>query len=202
MLVPVTKVNEKVNRKCDEKNRADVNESNPEFWREFLGEVIPELYGMFMKQWPNPSIAEELVQKTVFDVCKAKDSYDAEKGSLKQWMFGIARNNIRLEIRKRASRPSFNGDLSDYIEQIDTEILPDEILERKETADAVKKALGRLDEKEQMVLKNKYIEGMSAAQIAELTGGTEKAVHSLLYRARISFRNELKRMLFDESEGR
>ncbi len=148
---------------------------------------------MFMRSWPNPSLAEELVQKTVFDAVRGCSSYDPSRGSPEEWILGIARNNIRLEIRKRASRPSTNGDISRYLETIDTKLLPDEVLEREETVALVRSALGRLKSKEQTVLQARYIEDLLTSDIAGQMGTTEKAVHSLLYRARISLRKELKR---------
>ena len=173
-----------------------------DIWREFIGREIPLLYGMFMRRWPNPSLAEELVQKTVFDAVRGCGSYDPSRGSPEEWIFGIARNNIRLEARKRASRPSTNGDISFYLEAIDTKPMPDEVLERKETAVLVRSALGRLESKEQTVLRTRYIEGLLRRDIARQMGITEKAVHSLLYRARISLRKELKRTasLYDKGQ--
>jgi RNA polymerase sigma-70 factor (ECF subfamily) len=164
-----------------------------EAWRVLLKVQIPRLYGMFMRSWANPSLAEELVSKTVFDAIRGFDTFDAEKGSVEQWLFGIANNNIRLEIRRRASRPTVNGELIEYLESMDDEPLPDEVLERAETAEAVRRAMGRLDEKERFVLEGKYVEGLSAREMAGRIGLTEKAVHSLLYRARQSLRAELKR---------
>ena len=173
-----------------------------DIWREFIGREIPLLYGMFMRRWPNPSLAEELVQRTVFDAVRGCGSYDSSRGSPEEWIFGIARNNIRLEARKRASRPSTNGDISLYLEAIDTKPMPDEVLERKETAVLVRSALGRLESKEQTVLRTRYIEGLLTGDIARQMGITEKAVHSLLYRARISLRKELKRTasLYDKGQ--
>ncbi|MBA7471308.1 hypothetical protein ES707_06614 [subsurface metagenome] len=173
-----------------------------DIWREFIGQEIPLLYGMFMRRWPNPSLAEELVQRTVFDAVRGCGSYDPSRGSPEEWIFGIARNNIRLEARKRASRPSTNGDISLYLEAIDTKPLPDEMLEQKETAVLVRSALGRLESKEQTVLRARYIEGLLSRDIAGQMGITEKAVHSLLYRARISLRKELKRTasLYDKGQ--
>lgn len=173
-----------------------------DIWREFIGREIPLLYGMFMRRWPNPSLAEELVQRTVFDAVRGCGSYDPSRGSPEEWIFGIARNNIRLEARKRASRPSTNGDIGLYLEAIDTKPLPDEVLEQKETAVLVRSALGRLESKEQTVLRARYIEGLPARDIARQMGITEKAVHSLLYRARISLRKELKRTasLYDKGQ--
>jgi RNA polymerase sigma-70 factor (ECF subfamily) len=184
-----------------QQSRAGFAEGNADIWREFLDREIPLLYGMFMKRWPNPSLAEELVQKTVFDAVRGCRSYDPLRGSPEEWIFGIARNNIRIEIRKRASQPSVNGDISRYIEVIDTRPLPNEVLEREETATVVRSALNRLESKEQALLKAKYIEGLSARDIAQQMGITEKTVHNLLYRARTSLRQELKRTTSLHKEG-
>ena len=180
---------------------AGVAKGDADVWRELIGREIPQLYGMFMNRWPNPSLAEELVQKTVFDAVRGRASYDPSKGSPEEWLFGIARNNIRLEMRKRASRPSVNGDLSIYLATIDSEPLPDEVLEQKETAAVVRTALSRLEGKEQTVLKAKYLEGISARDIAARIGITEKAVHSLLYRARMLLRRELERIISADKQG-
>jgi RNA polymerase sigma-70 factor (ECF subfamily) len=177
-----------------ESRQAGLIEGDSEVWRTLLKSVIPQLYGMFLKSWPNPSLAEELVQKTVFDAVRGRKTYDAGKGGVEEWIFGIARNNIRLEIRRRASRPGLDGDISTYFELIDAEPLPDELLEKKETADIVRTALLRLEEKEQSVLRAKYIEGLSAGEIAKRLEITEKAVHDLLYRARNSLRDRLRQL--------
>lgn len=108
------------------------------------------------------------------------------------WLVGIAKNNLALEMRKRANRPRMDGDIWEYLEAIDSEAVPDEVLERKETAQIIRAALSQLDDKEQAVLKAKYIEDLPARAISERMGITEKAVHSLLYRARNSLREKLK----------
>lgn len=178
----------------NQKSHLGITEGDTEAWREFLSCQITQLYGMFMKRWPNPSLAEELVQKTVFDAVRGRKSFDPLKGTAEEWIFGIARNNIRLEIRRRASRGNINGDINSYLETIDNKPLPDEVLEQKETGAVVRAALDNLESKEQAVLRAKYIDGLSANKIAQQMGVTEKAVHSLLYRARISLRQELERI--------
>lgn len=173
-------------------SRALFAQGDANIWRDFVREHIPKLYGLFINKWPNPTLAEELVEKTIFDAVRGRLSYDSDKGSPEEWIFGIAYNNIRLEIRKRAAGPKVDGDLRSYLDSIDTKLLPDEILEQKETADVIRSALNRLESKEQSVLKAKYIEGLSARQISGQMNLSEKAVHSLLYRARNSLRDKLK----------
>ena len=161
-------------------------------WRLFLGQEIPKLYAMFVRRWPNRSLAEELVQKTVFDAIEHKDSFDIDKGSFQGWLWTIAKNNMSMEMRKRLA-VSIDDPVNNYIEKIDCELLPDEILEKKETAELVTAAMAKLDEKYQLVLNEKYIEGSSVKKISKKMKISEKAVHSLLYRARISLAAELKK---------
>jgi RNA polymerase sigma-70 factor (ECF subfamily) len=186
----------------EQQSQAGFAEGNTDIWREFLDREIPLLYGMFIKRWPNPSLAEELVQKTVFDAVRGCGSYDSSKGSPEEWIFGIAQNNIRLEMRKRASRPTVNGEISSYLEAIDTRPLPDEVLERKETSVIVRSTLSKLENKEQVVLRAKYIEGLPAYEIAQQMGITEKAVYNLLYRAKISLRQELEKTALSNSKDK
>ena len=169
-----------------------ITEGDSELWRRFLQAQIPVIYQMFMRLWPNRSLAEELTQKTVFDAVKAKNTYDPAKASPGTWVMAIARNNLAAEARKRAARPNIDGDITTWLNIIDTQPLPDEVLEKRETAEVVRKSLNGLATKESGVLKAKYIEDLSARQIAHKMGLTEKAVHSLLYRARISLRDKLK----------
>jgi RNA polymerase sigma factor (sigma-70 family) len=160
-------------------------------WRLLLDELIPKLYGMFMGRWPNPALAEELVQKTVFDAVRGRQGYDPAKGAPQDWIFGIAFNNIRIEIRRRASRPAVDVNAAMYLQALDTKLLPDEVLEQKETAELVRRALEALPDKEREVLKARYLEGLSIEEMAGRMGTTRKAVYSLLYRAGISFRQRL-----------
>jgi RNA polymerase sigma factor (sigma-70 family) len=169
-----------------------INQADSHAWRLLLKTAIPLLYRMFMARWPNPSLAEELTQKTIFDAVKSANTYDPAKGSPQNWLIAIGRNNLAYEARSRATRASVDGDLEAWLEIIDTQPLPDEVLEKSQTADAVRRALNSLDDKSQDVLRAKYLEDLSAHQIAAKMNLTEKAVHSLLYRARISLRDKLK----------
>ena len=160
-------------------------------WREALVHCIPQIYGFFVRRGLHPELAEELTQKTIFDAVRGERTFDWRRGKIESWLMGIAHNNLALEMRQRRIRPKLDGDISRYLEKIDSEPLPDEILEREETAELVRRSMDKLDEKERMVLTAKYIEDVSVRSIAERMDITEKAVHSLLYRARNSLRDKL-----------
>ena len=188
--------------KSEQEHWAGVAQGDADTWRKILSRMIPQLYRMFMRRWPNPTLAEELVQKTVFDAVRGREGFDRTKGSIEQWLIAIARNNLALEMRRRANRPAINGDIVGYLEVIDSEPLPDEVIEKQETAAIVRKAMESLESKARKVLRAKYIESLSARQIGRQMGITEKAVHSLLYRARISLREKLNKMAGLDKECR
>jgi RNA polymerase sigma factor (sigma-70 family) len=180
-----------VTDKSKEQDWAAITAGGSAAWRELLNGLIPKLYKLFMTRWTNQSLAEEMVQKTVFDAVRGCRSYDSAKGGPEDWVFGIAYNNIRMELRKRASAPSVNGDAAKYLAALDTQLLPDQVLEQKETAQRVRAVIDKLSDRERDVLKARYLEQIPIGQIAQRMNITEKAVYSLLYRAGVSFRQQI-----------
>jgi RNA polymerase sigma-70 factor (ECF subfamily) len=168
-----------------------INTDAPDLWRQVLPGLIPLVYQMLTRRGIHQALAEELTQKTIFDAIRRRETYDSSKGTLEQWIFTIAKNNLALEMRQRQNRPKPDGQLLQYLEVMDSAPIPDTVLEKQETAVLVRKGLSQLNEKERTVLKDKYIEDRSARQIGKTMNLSEKAVHSLLYRARISLREKL-----------
>jgi RNA polymerase sigma-70 factor (ECF subfamily) len=145
-----------------------------------------------MRRGIHPALAEELTQKTVFDAVRGRRAFDPLLGTLEQWILGIAHKNLALEMRRRAGRAKVSEQLSASLHLMERELLPDELLERKETAHMVRLAMARLPDRERLVLELKYLQDFKVRDIAGRIKTTEKAVHSLLYRARIQLRDRLK----------
>lgn len=183
----MTDINQKTSLKA-------LDSTDKDAWTALLKDGIPKIYSMLIKRRINPSLAEELTQKTVFDAIRGKDTFDPAKGSPQSWLMGIANNNLAAELRKRSIREVPGSDIVGYIEAIDRKLLPDEILEKEETVRLVTRAMDRLDKREKAALILKYHENLNAKDIAIQMGMTAKAVHSLLYRARISLGDKLKSM--------
>jgi RNA polymerase sigma factor (sigma-70 family) len=109
-------------------------------------------------------------------------------------VIGIAHKNLALEMRQRAGQTRVVKNLSVYLDIMERDLLPDELLERKETAQLVQRAMAVLPARERTALELKYLRDLTAREIAGHMKITEKAVHSLLYRARIQLRDQLKTM--------
>ena len=54
-------------------------------------------------------LAEEVVQETFLRAWRAADRYDAQRSSLRTWMFAIARNVTIDLARARSARPQRTG---------------------------------------------------------------------------------------------
>lgn len=175
------------------KSDSDLDHETPtQTWSALLTRSIPLIYGIYLRRGIHPGLAEELTQKTVFDAVRGRTAYDPLKGTLDQWMIGIAHKNLALEMRQRAGRAKTVENLSVCMGVLEKGVLPDELLERKETAQLVQRALAVLPEKERFALELKYLQDLTAREMAGKMKCTEKAVHSLLYRARIQLRDQLK----------
>jgi RNA polymerase sigma-70 factor, ECF subfamily len=135
---------------------------------------------------------EDLVQDTFLSALEKMQSFDG-RSSLHTWLCAIAKNKIRTV--RRASAPR---SIEDVLEESDSEIdailaeisrepLPDQVLDRKETRDLVGATLSSLPPEYADALVKKYVEGRSVAEIAAGRGKGEKAIESILTRARTAF---------------
>ncbi len=135
---------------------------------------------------------EDLVQDTFLVVLQKIGDFDG-RSSLHTWICGIAKNKIRERRRVRRGIP-----LDDLLEEVDPEIerilanverepLPETVLESKETSELVGAVLSSLPPEYRRALLAKYLEDLPVAEIARRTGKGEKAVESLLTRARTAF---------------
>jgi RNA polymerase sigma-70 factor (ECF subfamily) len=136
--------------------------------------------------------AEDLVQETFLSALQGIDGFDG-RSSLHTWICAIAKNKIRAARRVRApvSLEEALEDADPAIDAILAEIarepLPDHALDRAETRDLVGATLSSLPPAYARALVQKYVEGRSVAELAEEQEKGEKAVESMLTRARTAF---------------
>jgi RNA polymerase sigma-70 factor (ECF subfamily) len=136
--------------------------------------------------------AEDVVQDTFLIALQGLARFDG-RSSLHTWLCGIARNRLREARRKR--RPmaladaleESSADIDAILVRIEQEELPEWALEREETRELVGATLSTLPPNYRRTLLDKYVAGLSTAQIAEARGQGLKATESTLVRARRAF---------------
>ncbi len=139
------------------------------------------------------ALAEELHQEAWLTAMSAIDQFAPERGEFRGWLFGIAKRRVAMHFRKvnvRSETELFEE--ADGASSTSDDLLPDDVIEEVERADAVRAALSELDEPARDVLVNKYVDSMSVAEIADRVGKSPKAVESMLTRARSRLRSLLR----------
>lgn len=172
------------------------------------------VYGfIFYRVDRDADLAGDVAQETFVTALETIERFDPARGEMFPWLTHIARNCIRKALRQR----SRDSALSDFWEDIDhrlprvltdlgTSILPEELLEQKETAELVRMALTNLPLRYQIVLRRRYFEELSLHEMAALEGSSEGAMKVLLHRARQAFRAAFETisasLLTGEGKGR
>jgi RNA polymerase sigma-70 factor, ECF subfamily len=129
--------------------------------------------------------AEEVVQDTWLTAVRRIRTFDPTQGSFAGWLRGIAANVLRNRLR-RARRQSSGIPSPNGVPPVAPSA--DKVLEQREQAECLAAALSALPEHYEAVLRAKYLDQQSVAEIAAARNETVKAVESLLTRAREAFR--------------
>ena len=152
--------------------------------------------------------AEDLAQETFIRIFKAAHRYKPGRAHFKTWMYHIAKNLCKNELRNRERRGKYRvdnvidsgSDNKGDSEEIDLiantpanqAFQPEVALERKELRNAIQKAIAELPEQYRLPLVLRDLQGLSYEEISEvleLRNGTTK---SRINRARLMLKDKLK----------
>ena len=156
----------------------------------------------FMQGWVrNVQQSEDLAQDVFLKVYKARKSY-VPTAKFTTWLYRIANNVASNHVRDSSHRREYQLSQSenDSTSQLVLESIavapsgfqPSRPMERLERSEAVMLALQALGDRQRTALMLSKFEGMSYAEISETMGLSEKAVKSLLSRARVNIKSLLE----------
>lgn len=126
-----------------------------------------ELFRFALRGLGDRGAAEDVVQEVFLRAWRAADSFDARRGSLRVWLFAIARNLVVDHARRRAVRP---------VQPVATETLvllaggDEGFDEATMTAWTVEEALRRLSEEHRVALVETYLRGRPYADVSAELG--------------------------------
>ncbi|MFQ5600489.1 MAG: RNA polymerase sigma factor [Candidatus Krumholzibacteriia bacterium] len=162
----------------------------------------PRVLAFLARALGSRSDAEDLAQETFLRLYRAAPRYRAE-GRFSAWLFRIAGNLARQEIRKRKVRGFFlGGRQPDEQELLDSLPAPRHFdaagpLHDAETRAALSRAIARLPERQRLAVLLRYFEEMRVRDIAEVLGTSVHAAESLLARGTRRLRRELRAQIPD-----
>jgi RNA polymerase sigma-70 factor (ECF subfamily) len=144
------------------------------------------LFGFLAYRTGDPALAEDLLADTFERALKARSRFDRRKASEKTWLYAIALNCLRDQLRRRAAEERALAR---------AELVPvapgGGELDRVEDRDELARALEALSDEERETVALRFGGGMTVPAIARLTGQPITTVDGRLYRALRKLRDEL-----------
>lgn len=163
-------------------------EGDGQAWSQLVHAYSGRVFGLIFKQCCDSELAEEITQETFVKVVQKLTEQDGyrEQGRFEPWLFRIAMNNLRDEMRRRGrqARPmdmspaatASNADQPSGWAVAEAGVVaggpwqpdtPFEQLDRAEQVDLLRQAIATLPDADQEVLHLRHTAGLSFAQIAE-----------------------------------
>jgi RNA polymerase sigma-70 factor (ECF subfamily) len=156
---------------------------------------------VFYRAGKDPALAADIVQETFLDGLQRIHLFDPDRGSMFAWLTYLSKNFIKRALRERGREISYDTIWQDIdsglltaFEQIATEPLPDEVIEKAETAQLVQMTLANIPANYKHVLKQYYYQLKPPKEIAVSVGVSEGAIKTMLYRARQAFKTAFLRL--------
>ena len=154
------------------------------------------VYNVALNYLQNIEEAEEITQDVFVKVHQNFEKFQ-EKSSLKTWIYKIAINKCLDFIKHKNSQKRFfifgKKAHSDFeITSISTFEHPGIILENKENAAMLFKAINELPENQKTAFILSKIDGLTNSEVAEIMEVTVSSVESLLFRAKKNLREQLE----------
>lgn len=172
---------------------------DPAAWRGLVAAYGPRVFALLVRQCGDRDLAEELTQATFVKVVTHIGGY-SERGRFEPWLFRIAMNRLRDEMRRRRRQAmpmdmsgGADGEKASAWAMAEDQIVdrtgntrtqtPLESASRAEEVERVRAAVDQLGEADREVLTLRHTAGLSFAQIAETLGEPLGTVLARAHRA-------------------
>jgi RNA polymerase sigma-70 factor (ECF subfamily) len=147
------------------------------------------VYAFVLHRLDRRERVDDLVQEVFLAAWRALPKFRGES-EVRTWLLGIARHKIGDYYRSRLRDLTVADGVDEENPPPGLKLVPrlDEKLDRQKRSDRVRHVLSQLPDLYRAVLIWRYWDQRSLAEMAEITGHTEKAIERLLDRARRLFR--------------
>jgi RNA polymerase sigma-70 factor (ECF subfamily) len=157
---------------------------------EFVERYSDAVYAyLYRRLVPRTDLVDDMAQEVFLAAWDSLGGYEG-RAPLKSWLLGIARHKVESHYRSLLREPLPLEEETQ--ESMAVEPLHDERMDRVRLAEHARKVIGTLPEPYAAALLWRYWEKRSAAEMAEQTGKTIKAVERILARARAQFKRRWK----------
>lgn len=166
-------------------------------WRRLIDAYSGRIFGMIFRQCQDRELAEEITQLTFVKIVNKLPDYH-ERGKFEPWMFRIAMNGFRDEMRRRKRQAipvAWHETPPESISYEGSAIREDEQpsfrIETAEQMSALREAVASLSEADQEVIHLRYTAGLGFQEIANTLGQPLGTVLARGHRALKKLREKL-----------
>src|SRR5512138_2638711 len=177
--------------------------------RDAIGKLLERhqarVYRFGMRMCRVEEDAKDIVQETLLAAARTLPEFRGAS-SLSTWLYTIARSFCIKQRRRSKFAPEAVESLDTgaparaVVELPDPGRGPDEVLHGRRVEATLEEAIGALEPMYREVLVLRDVEGLSAAEVAEVLGLSVDAVKSRLHRARVAVRERIAPIL-DPADG-
>ncbi len=154
------------------------------------------VYGLTLRMLGDPAAAEDVTQDAFIRAWQRFETYRG--GSFRSWLFTIAANRARDELRRRVRRPSMSLDEARDdperadLDPVDSGPSAQDLVEQGELRAALERALRTLPDDWREIVILADVQGLDYAEVATVTGVPVGTVKSRLSRARGRLRDVIR----------
>jgi RNA polymerase sigma-70 factor (ECF subfamily) len=162
-----------------------------------LRQYQPQIFRFGMKMCRDPEAAQDVLQETLFAAARTLHGFRGSS-SISTWLYTIARSFCIKARRRSVFAPevvSLESEAPLARAARDRAPDPERALADREIAAALESAIAALEPEYREVLLLRDVEGLSAAEVAGVTGISVAAVKSRLHRARVAVRDRVAPLL-------
>jgi RNA polymerase sigma-70 factor (ECF subfamily) len=150
---------------------------------ELAGRYAAELFRLAYSMLGDADEADDAVQETLVAAGRALEDFQG-RSSLRTWLFAIAINACRAQLRRRRARRALEQTLAAVQRLWNHAPVPEEQALASERSGELWAAVSRLDEKHRLVVTLRYVHDLPVGEIAAILAVNEGTVHSRLHYAR------------------
>lgn len=133
--------------------------------------------------------SRDVVSETFLAMIQNIGRQDAAPANVAKWLTGVARHKLADHWRRSAAQV-----VAHDTEFTERQVSPAEAVDATEIRQTVGQAMARMDDLQRLTLEWKYLEGLTVREMAARLGRSEKAIEGILYRSRIAFKTQYKRI--------
>ena len=171
-----------------------LRQRDPEAFQRACDRYLPSIWRyVYTRVGADPHLAEDIVSETMLALVKAVTAAGSELeiNNPGGWLRTVANNKVQDHFRAVARVRHLIDDAKKNAATASTDNDPSKLREIEERRSEVRQAMEQLSDQYRTALEWKYLDKLSVREIAERWGTTEKAVESILYRARCELRRGL-----------